>query len=300
MNVQPEDVIGLIYLTSSILSCPPPDQPRELNLGIIIIDRYRCKGYAREAVDLVLAEAFENHNVHRIQATLIDGSTKDRMTSILTQAWFSHEGTARSAFYHPLLAEWQDITRFGIIDTQWVMRRFWKPAPKTIWDELFMRHERERTELLRWEEMTGKVKRSTSMETLRAAPPPPDSVVDFTMSESESVSGDRDRDKGKAIDIEKWSQSVSLRRQERWMHGADSDADSVVADDHDAALAFDMAGSARLHRQPPSDSRSESGSVVSVPRSESVVSGPSSSDSWDDMMYDEESACEWENRSDED
>jgi hypothetical protein len=54
-----------------------------------------------------------------------------------------------------------------MLDTEWMMRSFFKPAPKSIWDELFARHERERRELLQWEDSRAKLKRSSSMETVR-------------------------------------------------------------------------------------------------------------------------------------
>jgi hypothetical protein len=49
------------------------------------------------------------------------------------------------------------------------MRGLFKRAPKSMWDELFSRHDRERQELLQWEESKASkdLKRTSSVETIR-------------------------------------------------------------------------------------------------------------------------------------
>ncbi len=60
----------------------------------------------------------------------------------------------------------------AMLDTEWVIRSSLRGAPPTLWDEMFLRHERERDMLLRWEQ-SGKeeerrlLKRTSSMETVR-------------------------------------------------------------------------------------------------------------------------------------
>jgi hypothetical protein len=56
------------------------------------------------------------------------------------------------------------VTYLAILETEWLMRSYLKPAPKNLWDEMFARHAREREELLRWDE---RMKRTSSMETVR-------------------------------------------------------------------------------------------------------------------------------------
>ncbi|KAF7350402.1 Spermidine n1-acetyltransferase [Mycena venus] len=170
--------IGIIYLVPSPLAPTAPGQVGELNLGIVLNSSYRGKGYAREAIKLVLKYAFEDKQAHRVQASLLSLSSKDRMISLLTQLRFGHEGTKRRAFFNPMLGEWQDVTTLAILDTDWAMRGFYKgkPAPKSLWDELFARHEREREELLRWEEdqyrLNRGMKRTASMETIKGGAVP--------------------------------------------------------------------------------------------------------------------------------
>jgi hypothetical protein len=68
--------------------------------------------------------------------------------------------------------EWKDVTYLAILDTDYMLRLYFKAAPKSLWDELFIRHDRERSALLRWEENKARLKGSTSMETVRMSPEP--------------------------------------------------------------------------------------------------------------------------------
>jgi hypothetical protein len=91
---------------------------------------------------------------------------------------FSHEGTRRQGFHCPLTAEWKDVTTLALLVTDWVVHvrdrtHGFRSAPKSLWDALFARHQREREELLRWEDR--RPHRSSSLETIRdsAATPIP-------------------------------------------------------------------------------------------------------------------------------
>ncbi|KAF8189807.1 hypothetical protein K438DRAFT_1971326 [Mycena galopus ATCC 62051] len=221
-------VVGIIYLAHSPLVLGPPDQVGELNLGIIISEAHRGKGFAREAIQLVLQHAFEKRMCHRIQASLMSLSSKDIMTSLLTQLRFGHEGIRRRSFYNPLIQEWQDVTTLAMLDTDWAMRGVYhKPAPKSLWDEMFLRHERERDELLRWDDDQNRLKRSASMETLRAVPitPDPDPTCDFTASESDagSVASRASVNKGK-----------KRMAPPDWSHDRDPFADDGASSDADS------------------------------------------------------------------
>lgn len=84
-------VIGIIYLATSPLSdSPEPGQVGELNLGIVLHAAHRGKGYAREAIQLVMKHAFDDRHCHRIQASLLQLSSKDLMLSLLTRLYVYH------------------------------------------------------------------------------------------------------------------------------------------------------------------------------------------------------------------
>jgi hypothetical protein len=63
------------------------------------------------------------------------------------------------------------VTTLSLLATDWALRDVFKPAPVTLWDELFARHERERQDLLKWEDKNlaeqRKLLRTSSMETIR-------------------------------------------------------------------------------------------------------------------------------------
>ncbi|KAJ7432899.1 hypothetical protein B0H11DRAFT_2123567 [Mycena galericulata] len=253
--------IGVIYLAASPLAHVPPNQVGELSLGILLDPAHRGKGYAREAIQLVVKHAFEVKHCHRIQASLLNlhWSSKDRMVSLLTQLRFGHEGTKRRAFFNPLIAEWQDVTTLAILDTDWAMRSFFKPAPKSLWDELFLRHERERDELLRWEA-------DQNMETLRAVNASADTDANDSDAPSAASSSKSSKSKSKVeIGDSDFSAVRVVRRH---------------VDHSDSELS-------RMSSPTPSDA-----SVESVPRSETTAgsgdwdmlesSSSGSSSFWDD------------------
>lgn len=101
-----------------------------------------------------------------------------------------------------------------MLDTDWVMRTSISPrfrvAPKSLWDELFARHQREREELLRWEERNYPLKRSMSMETVRNIVAPSsvstsasedEAMTDFESAVSDTASSKRVNGKKRRIDV---------------------------------------------------------------------------------------------------
>ncbi|KAF9493054.1 hypothetical protein BDN71DRAFT_1450754 [Pleurotus eryngii] len=172
------EAIGMVYLTvTPCTSIRSP--PGELNIGIILEETARRRGYGSEVVRQMLVKAFEEGNFHRVQASLVHTLNKDAAMTMYTQLKFNHEGIRRRSFYSPFEVEWKDVTCLALLDTDWINRPFLHPVPKSLWDEMFARHAREREELLRWEDNQKRLKRTASMETIM-----PGDVVD-----GHSVSG---------------------------------------------------------------------------------------------------------------
>ncbi|KAG6875405.1 hypothetical protein C0992_003999 [Termitomyces sp. T32_za158] len=154
-----DEAIGLVYLVNSADSAADHLHDRELNIGIILESLHRGKGYAHQAIEMVLKVAFEVEKCHRVQAVLPDHVAKDHAICFFTQMRFDHEGTRRRAFFSRMEGVYKDVTYMGILDTDWMLRqtdckraqKFGCPAPKSVWDELLSRHQREREELLNWE-----------------------------------------------------------------------------------------------------------------------------------------------------
>ncbi|KAG1900403.1 uncharacterized protein F5891DRAFT_924932, partial [Suillus fuscotomentosus] len=161
--------IGLVYVTAA----PAQSAAQEANVGIIISESHRRKGYACEAVELALKWAFEDLKFHRIQAALMDDAQKDRAMRLFVGQGFRHEGTRRRSVLKPerrgVVGVWKDVTYLAMLDTEWALRNMLKhkgPVP-TLWDEMFARHAREREEMVKWDEKHDRVRKVSSTETLR-------------------------------------------------------------------------------------------------------------------------------------
>ncbi|KAG6833057.1 hypothetical protein H0H87_012068 [Tephrocybe sp. NHM501043] len=178
-----EEAIGLIYLVDVGTLANDPLRAGELNIGIILDRAHRGNGYARQAIDMVLEYAFTKAQCHRVQAILPNHIAKDRAICLFTQMRFDHEGTRRRAFFSPMECVYKDVTYMALLDTDWALRnsdgvraeKVRRPAPQSVWDELFTRHQREREELLNWEESQWQ-----HFQTSRAQTP---TQSDFRMKE---------------------------------------------------------------------------------------------------------------------
>ncbi|KAH6909625.1 hypothetical protein BKA70DRAFT_1276674, partial [Coprinopsis sp. MPI-PUGE-AT-0042] len=209
-------VAGLIYLINSQTQDSDPLHSCELNLGIIVKDQYRRCGWASQAIEVLLDKAFKDQLCNRVQAIVVDGPFKHAAMNLFMKSGFGHEGTRRRAFRSPYNLEFKDSTCLGVLATDWILRshqailnggtvdgvhsisRF-SIAPTSLWEEMFERHQREREELLRWEETDdtlGRLKRTLSSETIKEAyhsttdaDNDPTSAAEATDSESVCASG---------------------------------------------------------------------------------------------------------------
>jgi hypothetical protein len=172
-----------------------------------------------------------------------------------------------------------------MLDTDWVMRTSISPrfrvAPKSLWDELFARHQREREELLRWEERNYPLKRSMSMETVRNIVAPSSSSVSTSASEDEAMT-----DSGSAV-----SATASSRR----VNGKKRRID--VGDAYDAS-ASESEGEPELvtglHSPPPSYDPTEWLAQVRSHRSTSPASSQSGESIHSDGSYTTSSSSQWD------
>ncbi|KAH9930808.1 hypothetical protein B0H21DRAFT_711921 [Amylocystis lapponica] len=139
--------IGLVFLTSQVAS--------EISICVGLLPPYRGKGFGAEAVRLALQWAFDDIQCHRVQALLLDSPTRDRALRLFTTFGFAHEGTRRRAVMGA--RGWCDVTCMGMLDTEWLVRAGRSASgPRSMWDELFQRHQKEREELLRGKKCTGR------------------------------------------------------------------------------------------------------------------------------------------------
>ena len=184
--------VGIIYLKSSAL-------PGTFDIGLSIVSEQRGKRWGREAVRLLMKWAFEELHCHRIQARVLDSDPCWRAIAIgmFTHLGFNLEGTSRRALFcpsHPLdpypdgtNGEWRDVTNLSLLDVDWVMYvpKYDTPSAlvKYMWEGLFAREERERAELIRFEEEEEKRRRSSDTDDW-SAPPRPSKSLPYASSSS--------------------------------------------------------------------------------------------------------------------
>ncbi|KAJ8087266.1 hypothetical protein PM082_006096 [Marasmius tenuissimus] len=254
----PDPIIGFVYLTQTQNNdAADASGLRELSIGIILRAEYRGKGYARAAVTEVLRYVFQHRNdCHRVQALIPENHHKNRAMNLFTQLQFGHEGTRRRCFYS--FGEWKDITCLGILNTDWVMRSRFGTAPKSLWDEMFLRHDRERDELMQWEarkEFGGAIlHRTSSMETIR------DGKAGNTTEASGLASGLESES-----EIENWASDVaSSQSKDKGKQKANSDSFSSPRAQHPSRIS-----GATSHTNEYDSTPSDSHSMTGLLRSES-------------------------------
>ncbi|OAX40543.1 hypothetical protein K503DRAFT_768487 [Rhizopogon vinicolor AM-OR11-026] len=188
-----DEPIGIVYVTAA----PAQSVAGEANVGIVMASSYQRKGYAREAVELVLRWVFDELKFHRVQAAIMETPQKDRVMRVFIGQGFTHEGTRRRSVFKKESEDvgggvWKDVTYLAMLDTEWALRDILHksgPAP-TLWDEMFVRHTREREDMVKWDEKHNRVRRMSSTETLRngEAPLKANSAIDAWPSDFESSS----------------------------------------------------------------------------------------------------------------
>ncbi len=89
---------------------------RHAEVGIIIGDKEaRGKGYAAEAIRLVVAHAFDRLNLHKLYAGMIEGNDASRFA--FKKVGFKEEAVLKEHFYHK--GRYLDCYRLGLIAGRW-------------------------------------------------------------------------------------------------------------------------------------------------------------------------------------
>lgn len=106
------DPVGFIYL---IREKPNAQVFRFGELAYWITPSEWGNGYATSASELLLAHAFDELGLHRIEASTF--STNDASKRVLEKLGFTEEGDARQVAR--VEGEWIDKTRFSLLETDW-------------------------------------------------------------------------------------------------------------------------------------------------------------------------------------
>lgn len=152
---------GVAYLKSIV--------PGEATVGVYITDAWQAETFDVQIIKLLLRWAFEDVGFHRIQTTLLEGRRKVSLMKLFSHVGFSHEGTRRKAHVGPD-AIYKDVTHMGMVDMDWRVWAVHSGIPRTLWDRLFDRQQREREEILTddGDDEDRFLGKKASTETLRA------------------------------------------------------------------------------------------------------------------------------------
>ena len=93
-------------------------------LGYSIDGAYEGRGYAREAIEAVIAYAFGTLNLHRLEANYQPGN--ERSGALLRRLGFVVEGYARDMLY--MRGTWRDHIRTSLTNASWIPPEATAPA----------------------------------------------------------------------------------------------------------------------------------------------------------------------------
>lgn len=152
---------GVAYLKSI--------EPGEATVGVYITDAWKAETFDVQIIKLLLNWAFEELGFHRIQTAILEGRSKVPLMKLFSHVGFSHEGTRRKALVGPD-AVYKDVTYMGMVDMDWRAWAMHTSTPRTLWDRLFDRQQREREEILidDGDDEDRFLGRKASTETLKA------------------------------------------------------------------------------------------------------------------------------------
>lgn len=88
------------------------DRARVAGLGYYVLPQYQGRGYASEAAGLLAAYAFDELNVRRLEAHVLDGNPAS--VRVLEKLGFTEEGRKRDAYYKQ--GEYRDVLVYGLLE----------------------------------------------------------------------------------------------------------------------------------------------------------------------------------------
>ena len=89
------------------------EEPRIVELGCTITPEQQRKGYATEAVRLLMKEIFKNHNVHKVTARI--DVRNPSSARVLEKIGFKQEGRLRKHFFDKISNDWFDEIQFAYL-----------------------------------------------------------------------------------------------------------------------------------------------------------------------------------------
>lgn len=95
--------------------CIEPEMKKQAELGIALDTRFQGKGYAQEAIKLLVSFLFERFDLHRIHVSIDPQNTASR--TLFKRLGFRQEAHLVSAVYFK--GEWVDDIIMAILKSEW-------------------------------------------------------------------------------------------------------------------------------------------------------------------------------------
>ena len=94
------------------------EQPDTFELGVTLAPAHQGRGFAREALEAVLAELMDERGAHRV---VMQGDARNApVLALLRRLGLRHEGTTLEGDWFK--GEWTTLERFALLDREWRVR----------------------------------------------------------------------------------------------------------------------------------------------------------------------------------
>jgi RimJ/RimL family protein N-acetyltransferase len=87
----------------------------QYEIGYTVIPSERSKGYASEAIQIIVDYLFLSKDINRVQAFVDQRNVPS--VRVIEKAGFKREATLRKAFF--MYGEWRDMWLYGILREEW-------------------------------------------------------------------------------------------------------------------------------------------------------------------------------------
>lgn len=94
------------------------EQPDTFELGVTLAPAYQGRGFAREALEVVLARLMDERGSHRV---VMQGDARNApVLALMPRLGLRHEGTILEGDWFK--GEWTTLERFALLDREWRAR----------------------------------------------------------------------------------------------------------------------------------------------------------------------------------
>lgn len=94
------------------------EQPDSFELGVTLAPAHHGKGYAREALDVVLRALMDERGAHRV---VRQGDARNApVLALMKRLGLRHEGTVLDGEWFK--GEWTTLERYALLDREWRAR----------------------------------------------------------------------------------------------------------------------------------------------------------------------------------